>query len=44
VGVNPNLVQKYFSGIDVSKTLSININPAYLSLYNGAGNDENGYL
>jgi len=31
VGINSNLVQKYFSGIDVSRTLNINVNPAYLA-------------
>lgn len=33
IGINPNLVQKYFSGIDVSKTLSVNVNPAFLARY-----------
>lgn len=33
VGINPNLVQKYFSGIDTSNNINIDINPAFLSLY-----------
>jgi cysteine-rich repeat protein len=32
VGINPNLVQKYFSGINVSNSLTVNVNPAFLSL------------
>jgi len=39
IGINPNLVQKYFSGIDTSKTLSVNVNPAYLALYTVADVD-----
>lgn len=40
VGINPNLVQKYFSGISVDNQLSIDVNPAYLALqtYNPKGN------
>jgi hypothetical protein len=32
VGINQNLVQKYFSGINVRDTLNVNVNPAFLSL------------
>jgi hypothetical protein len=31
VGINQNLVQKYFSGINVKETLNVNVNPAFLS-------------
>lgn len=33
VGVNSRLVQRYFSGIDVSRQVSINVNPAFLARY-----------
>jgi hypothetical protein len=36
VGINPNLVQRYFSGIDTSQKTILNVNPAYLSLYAGS--------
>lgn len=39
IGVNQNLVQKYFSGIDVSKTLSVNVNPAFLARADRGGDD-----
>jgi ABC-type uncharacterized transport system permease subunit len=35
VGINPSLVQKYFSGIDTSQKAILNVNPAFMSLYNG---------
>jgi hypothetical protein len=38
IGINPNLVQKYFSGIDVSKTLIVNVNPAFLAQYISSDN------
>jgi hypothetical protein len=34
VSINPNLVQKYFSGIDVSQKTNINVNPAFLAVAN----------
>lgn len=37
VGINPKLVQKYFSGIDVSRKVTISVNPAFLSII-GANN------
>lgn len=37
IGINPNLVQRYFSGIDVSNGLTVNVNPAFLSLYSPGG-------
>lgn len=42
ISINPALVQKYFSGIDTSSSLSVNINPAYLSLYGADGNSNLG--
>jgi hypothetical protein len=33
VGVNQNLLQKYFSGIDSSKKLEIDVNPAFMARY-----------
>ena len=38
VGINPNLVQKYFSGIDVSQKINISVNPAFLAIV-GANSD-----
>lgn len=37
IGINPNLVQRYFSGIDVSNSVTVPVNPAFMALYN---NDE----
>lgn len=34
IGVNQQLKNQYFSGIDVSKKLTIEVNPAYLSMQN----------
>jgi hypothetical protein len=31
VGINQNLKQQYFTGIDISSTLQIDVSPAYLS-------------
>ena len=33
IGINPILVQRYFSGIDISNRLTVNVNPAFLALY-----------
>lgn len=33
LGINPILVQRYFKGIDVSKALTLSVNPAFLSIY-----------
>jgi hypothetical protein len=33
IGINSRLVQRYFSGIDVSRQVSINVNPAFLAKY-----------
>ena len=35
IGLNPNLVQRYFSGINVSNSLTVNVNPAFLSVVMG---------
>lgn len=32
IGLNPKLVQKYFSGIDTSQKLVVNVNPAYMAV------------
>jgi hypothetical protein len=32
IGINPNLVSKYFNGINVSNQLAVNVNPAFLAL------------
>ena len=32
IGINPTLISKYFSGIDVSNALTLSINPAAYSL------------
>ncbi len=31
IRVNSNLAQKYFSGIDISREITLDINPAYLA-------------
>ena len=31
IGINPNLVQRYFSGIDVTNRIQVNVNPAFLA-------------
>jgi hypothetical protein len=31
---------KYYSGIDTSNTLNVDINPAFLSIYRGAKKDD----
>ncbi len=41
IGINPNLVSKYFSGIDVSNRLTVNVNPAFLSLATNSNIQEN---
>ncbi len=33
IGINSRLVQRYFSGIDVSRQVLINVNPAFLAKY-----------
>jgi len=40
MGINPNLIQKYFSGVNVANKLSVNVNPAFLALntYGSANN------
>ncbi len=35
VGIQSGIALKYFSGIDTTKTLSIDVNPAILSRYTG---------
>ena len=32
IGINPSLVQKYFSGINTYQKLTVDVNPAFLSL------------
>jgi len=39
IGINPNLVQKYFSGIDVTVKLLVNVNPAFLATYTASGDN-----
>lgn len=39
IGINPSLVQRYFSGIDVSNGLTVNVNPAFLALYSPGGSE-----
>lgn len=39
IGINPILVQKYFSGIDVSDRLTVNVNPAFLAIYRADKDD-----
>jgi glutathione synthase/RimK-type ligase-like ATP-grasp enzyme len=39
IGINPILVQKYFSGIDVSNRLTVNVNPAFLAIYKADKDD-----
>jgi hypothetical protein len=39
IGINPRLVQRYFSGIDVSRTVSVTVNPAFLARYSGSSSD-----
>jgi hypothetical protein len=36
IGLQKGLALKYFSGIDTSTTLSVDVNPAFLSKYTGA--------
>lgn len=36
IGINPKLVQRYFSGIDVSRSVTVNVNPAFLAIYSGS--------
>jgi hypothetical protein len=36
IGIPQDLALKYFSGIDTSQKLSLDVNPAFLSLYTGA--------
>lgn len=33
VGINQNLLQKYFSGIDASRKVKIDVNPAFMARY-----------
>jgi hypothetical protein len=44
VGIQSGIALKYFSGIDTTKTLSIDVNPAILSRYTGgrSGNSVKG--
>lgn len=37
VGIQSGIALRYFSGIDTTKTLSIDVNPAILSRYTGGG-------
>ncbi len=39
IGINPNLVQRYFSGINTSQTLTVNINPAFLAVVGQGASD-----
>ena len=41
VGIQSGIALKYFSGIDTTKTVSIDVNPAILSRYTG-GRGKNG--
>jgi hypothetical protein len=42
VGLQKGLALKYFSGIDTSSTLSVEVNPAFLSKYTGARRGKKG--
>lgn len=39
IGINPRLVSKYFTGIDTSSSLTVNVNPAFLALAGSAAAD-----
>lgn len=43
IGLNPNLIQKYFSGINTSQKLRVDVNPAFLAVatYGNQGGNEN---
>jgi hypothetical protein len=38
IGIQQGYALKYFSGIDTSQTLSVDVNPAFLSVYTGGKN------
>ena len=40
IGINPNLVSKYFKGIDVSNRLTVNVNPAFLAIATNSNNHD----
>ena len=39
IGVPRELAMKYFGGMDVSKKLRVDVNPAFMSVYRGEGDD-----
>jgi hypothetical protein len=39
IGINPNLVSQYFSGINVSNKLNVNVNPASFNLDTSVSNN-----
>ena len=40
IGVNQSIKNQYFSGIDVSKKIKIDVNPAFLSMVNRGERDD----
>lgn len=44
VAVQAGIALKYFSGIDTSFKLSVNVNPAFLSVYTGGSKEKNDLL
>lgn len=40
IGVKSGIALKYFSGIDVSAKLGVDVNPAFLSLYGGGNKSD----
>lgn len=44
IGVKAGIALKYFSGIDNSCRLSVNVNPAFLSVYTGGSKDKKDLL
>jgi hypothetical protein len=42
IGLQKGLALKYFSGIDTSTTLTVDVNPAFLSKYTGSKRGKKG--
>jgi hypothetical protein len=42
IGLQSGIALKYFSGIDTTRTLSIDVNPAIMSRYTGGRGGRNG--
>jgi hypothetical protein len=44
IGINPLLASKYFSGVDISNSITLDVNPALLSLDSTASSGGNNIL